>query len=551
MLATLKQRLGDIVNGVRRHRLLAKRGSNDDDHARPSIYVGCRSESSKSRGFAVKCSKERNHDVVNTSSEADSGKNLPLLFCLARSWAWEAVSFRCTTHPNEVQVNYRDEHGDTCLHWIAFGRPPVETVRAILSVCPELARTANHAGTLPLHVACSYRASPLVIQEILRRYPEAAAIPDGFGATPLHHVCDYGSGDPTETIASIKMLLRCPSGIMSVLQRDHRYHRRPLYIINARKNIREQERYLELMRDRRFRQRAIRNEMSFEGHHLSWNEDLQMELIDRFEDDIQSSYRENSFWFMASLLVLAEYYLRCTMAETGKAFPDACDSYSDRIAHMQIIEGFFGMDGETDFPISLDGNTSIAFSLESEKCSHTSMENNTYHPLSIESIMLQAFITSEDIPPAFLEYAVLLFENQLMIPSATCRQQLPLHVAASRYNAGRTKTPFIETISQLLTLLLEGYPNAASFRGVTGSLPLNLILKQQRSGRTRNELPKTFWSNGFLKLIEANPEALLESDVFTKNEKLRSHVLARLCQNKNAIYAIFRANPSILAQAIS
>jgi hypothetical protein len=77
--------------------------------------------------------------------------NMPLAYALARSWAWPALSYRCETHPQEVSKIAVDCRGETILHFTCIGKPPLETVQAILGVCPEMARVRNQAGHLPLH----------------------------------------------------------------------------------------------------------------------------------------------------------------------------------------------------------------------------------------------------------------------------------------------------------------------------------------------------------------------------------------------------------------
>lgn len=78
-------------------------------------------------------------------------ESMPLAYALARSWAWPALQFRCKTHPQEVSQISKDSRGETILHWTCIGKPPFETVQAILAVCPEMAQERNHAGHLPLH----------------------------------------------------------------------------------------------------------------------------------------------------------------------------------------------------------------------------------------------------------------------------------------------------------------------------------------------------------------------------------------------------------------
>lgn len=80
-----------------------------------------------------------------------STKKPPLLFALAQSWAWQAILFRCQSHPHEAKLDFRDDNGDNLLHWCVFGRPPVDVIETLLNVAPELAQGRNHKGLLPLH----------------------------------------------------------------------------------------------------------------------------------------------------------------------------------------------------------------------------------------------------------------------------------------------------------------------------------------------------------------------------------------------------------------
>ncbi len=78
-------------------------------------------------------------------------QSCPLLYSLTRRWVFPAVNIRIQTHPHEVNAMFCDKQGDTLLHWACFGHPPFETIRAFLSVCPELATVRNAKGLLPLH----------------------------------------------------------------------------------------------------------------------------------------------------------------------------------------------------------------------------------------------------------------------------------------------------------------------------------------------------------------------------------------------------------------
>ena len=89
----------------------------------------------------------------NTTGDDDSMmmNSMPALYALCKCWAWEAVAFRCETHPSEVSTSVVDQNGDNVLHWVSFGHPPASVVDALLSVEPDLARMPNKHGYLPLH----------------------------------------------------------------------------------------------------------------------------------------------------------------------------------------------------------------------------------------------------------------------------------------------------------------------------------------------------------------------------------------------------------------
>jgi hypothetical protein len=87
----------------------------------------------------------------NTSQSTTSLPRLPMLYSLARNWAFPAVAFRCQTNPEEASAVWMDEQGDNALHWVVFGNPPVHVVEELLRACPNLARRRNKQRTLPLH----------------------------------------------------------------------------------------------------------------------------------------------------------------------------------------------------------------------------------------------------------------------------------------------------------------------------------------------------------------------------------------------------------------
>ena len=211
----------------------------------------------------------------------------------ARSWAWGAVTYRCQTHPDEADAI--DCFGDTVLHWSVFGHPPVDVIQAILAVKPDLAKVANKKGHLPLHVACSYRASPQVIAELLRVYPQAAGIKiPKDGSYPLHLLCDFGC--PVE---SIRLILQEPAGISSITKEDAAYKRRPLAILYGRKNLRVFARVAHSSRNARKQQRIICKQGP--------GDEQQQQELKRLDDKVVEGFRNYSFWQKAAMLSLVEY----------------------------------------------------------------------------------------------------------------------------------------------------------------------------------------------------------------------------------------------------
>lgn len=442
---------------------------------------------------------------------------MPLLYSLARSWAWEAVIFRCQTHPHEASADFRDNLGDTCLHWMVFGRPPLRAVQAVLAACPQTARTVNDAGQYALHVACSYRASAHVIEAVQEAYPIAAALPTKLGVYPIHILCDYGES----SLNALKVLLRCPEGRASVVRIDPRFQRRPLLLLNGRKNLQVQLRETELLRNRRLRQRAIRQEKPVMGplHELNWEERtwMQHELMEQLEDDIRP-LRYTDFWKTASLLIVAEFLQTIEVTE------------NDEPPKMPLFML------HNDNPI--DGHDAVA--------------------AEVEAVIVQACVGNPECPPTLQEYAILLYEPLLLIPDKWGR--CPLHSAARVYARCNG-----DASSQLLLRLLDARPEAAHVRDSNGCFPLSLALASRSDSEDgQRRCRESCWSDGLERLIDANPLALLEDDVgvlstdpgrdapdetdsISKYECINPFLFARL--SSNTLFALFKANPMLLIHA--
>jgi hypothetical protein len=257
-----------------RFRQRRQRHVEDDNYILPSIQ-----RTNRRRSQHLPTDDQDNLD--------DKPHTFSFLYTLARRWAWEAVVFRCQTHPHEARSDIVDASGDTILHWTCFGSPPLHAVETLLETCPDLAKVANLKGNLPLHVACSYRASGDIIRALLKVYPEAAGIPNQNGSCALHLCCDYGS-----SVDSVLALVETQEGVSSLRRKDGIYQRTPLQILNERKNMVQFHQSLQHLRLCRQRQRDIPPDDHTEHARL----EASIEVLHEME-----------FWNKARLLALAHF----------------------------------------------------------------------------------------------------------------------------------------------------------------------------------------------------------------------------------------------------
>lgn len=258
-------------------------GPKDDDFDPPTVTLTTRQYSQAES---------------SSSASASSPTSLSFLYALATRWAWEAVAFRCETHPHEVLSMEQDLNGDTILHWACFGSPPLFVIETILETCPSLATIPNRKGYLPLHTACCYRASSGVIRALVQVFPQSAGVTieseteQHGGSTPLHLLCDYGC-----QADSLRVILETVPGATSSRQKDWIYRRTALQILNERKNMNEFHSHLAELR-----RLKGRNPNALAPSEDGQRQDKSMEtalLLERI--------RTMGFWEKAQLLALAEF----------------------------------------------------------------------------------------------------------------------------------------------------------------------------------------------------------------------------------------------------
>lgn len=83
------------------------------------------------------------------------------------------------------QIFFKDTYGNTALHnaLTHYSADTVEIVEFLLHVAPELARTINYDGMLPIHQAMLNRRSPEIVARLLEAYPEGLYMHNGRDGT--------------------------------------------------------------------------------------------------------------------------------------------------------------------------------------------------------------------------------------------------------------------------------------------------------------------------------------------------------------------------------
>ena len=82
----------------------------------------------------------------------------------------------------------------SAIHLACEQNPSYEVVDALLAACPESIRWPKDPGNqLPLHDACTWRASSKVIGFLVAAYPKASKQHDNLGNLPLHCACFSGA----------------------------------------------------------------------------------------------------------------------------------------------------------------------------------------------------------------------------------------------------------------------------------------------------------------------------------------------------------------------
>ena len=111
----------------------------------------------------------------------------PDLFDLVKRRQWLTVSNLLTSNVDELR---HPANNDSILHVACKHQPPIQVVKKMVNVSPDLASLINFDGHSPLHVAAQNGASPEVICFLCLSYPDTSEFQDIKGRTPLHLACE-------------------------------------------------------------------------------------------------------------------------------------------------------------------------------------------------------------------------------------------------------------------------------------------------------------------------------------------------------------------------
>lgn len=133
--------------------------------------------------------------------------------------------------------------------------------------------------------------------------------------------------------------------------------------------------------------------------------------------------------------------------------------------------------------------------------------------------LLQACIASVECPPSVQEFALLLYEDVLLIPNEN--GQLPLHTA------------ILNGTPSLLLDVLAANTSAACVRNQDGRLPLELAVGHDADRS---------WSQGPGRLVEAHPAALAQLHL---DDRLYPKIWSRI-SSLDALFRAIRTRPDLL-----
>lgn len=143
----------------------------------------------------------------------------------------ERANAACACPGSECSHDLAEEDtstGRTVLHEVLREKkPPIDVVRTILRMFPEMAAIRDDGGHSPLHLAVEFEASMNVLQNLVKANPKSVEVRDGRSRTALMQACErIGALDKSEGAPwgdaeeLIEFLLARPSSSRFVLLED-------------------------------------------------------------------------------------------------------------------------------------------------------------------------------------------------------------------------------------------------------------------------------------------------------------------------------------------
>lgn len=220
---------------------------------------------------------------------------------------------------------------------------------------------------------------------MLDAFPDAAGLPTVNGSYALHLMCDYGA-----TTSALYHILQTSAGVATVTKEDHIYGRKPLHILNGRKNMTSCQRARDSMRNLRQKMRTLETVTA----HGNEND------IGRFKQALMEHDNDDT-WQKACMLLVAEAYRRPISdgdLEPGKVLraaiqiEDCPASFSERaiLLYSERLMDPGINDGNVPLHIAAKrGNTGLLLDLL-EACPAAAAVRNSMGSLPLQTLLCQS-----------------------------------------------------------------------------------------------------------------------------------------------------------------
>ena len=430
-------------------------GDDDDRRSSGRRYAPFSSSSRSTSNWNCAAHRRATRLLRDEDEERQTHPRIPFVFQLAKSWSWEAVQFRCQTHPQEVQhARCYEGDGDNILHWCAFGRAPLGVVVDVLGICSELAYEPNFIhGNLPIHSACSYRAQNDVLQALIEAHPESLNIPNRDGSCPLHLLCDYGC-----SVQTMQLVLSYPEAIRSVSCAGGTSQNSPLRIIKSRKNLHEFHASLKQLR------------------MLHANDQYEDFARRRYAVSVADEIEKNPLWRKFCMLLLVEYL------QQPLPPPIATDNENVENGTLDL----------NHFPV-------VTACISNPMCPVSLKEMAIYlypyqllHPDEYGNLPIHVAVSKLNVDHYAYDNASITTESKQAAGKKKSSPQRPKTVGCRKVS---------DSNNNMIPQMLRICPETANARNSEGQVPLTCYLI--------NSQPKQ-WSPVLEALINANPSALNE-----------------------------------------